>query len=375
MKRLLLVVLLIVSFASRYSAAPAYADCLGPNPTATTQPSYLSAVQGVDPTHLVAIWQLSETAGTTAADSSGNAHDGTYSGPTLNAVTFSDGSPAPSFDGINDYVNIYSSGLASAFNKDEGTVFVWAKTSAWTDATIRYLTHFSADTSNRVRIFKTATNNQLNFSYLAGGTTKQVLDASLSGTSAWFSAAETWSKAADQFKAYLNGTQAGTTQTGLGTWTGSLSSTATLIGANNTGAAFFSGKLAYVVLFNSAQSSGNITTLNNVFALSATATPYPTCTPSPTLTPSNTPSPTITPSLSPTLTLTPSQTFTPSNTADVFIYWTLPAPLSTGTPVPGQIVRFDYTISAGQSAVGIALAILFFSLWAFFLIWLLMRRR
>jgi hypothetical protein len=40
----------------------------------------------------------------------------------------------------------------------------------------------------------------------------------------WTHAAMTWDTAADEFKAYINGSQVGTTQTGLGTWAGTVTS-------------------------------------------------------------------------------------------------------------------------------------------------------
>lgn len=42
--------------------------------------------------------------------------------------------------------------------------------------------------------------------------------------------AQTWSAAADEFIAYINGVQTGVTQNGLGTWGGTLGGNNTLIG-------------------------------------------------------------------------------------------------------------------------------------------------
>lgn len=69
-------------------------------------PVYVGAVMTNEP---VGYWRLGEAAGITAADSSGNALDGTYTnGPTL-AVTgllSGDTDTAVSFDGSNDYVDL-----------------------------------------------------------------------------------------------------------------------------------------------------------------------------------------------------------------------------------------------------------------------------
>ncbi|MEO8397042.1 MAG: hypothetical protein ABI700_28865, partial [Chloroflexota bacterium] len=187
--------------------------------------SYAGRILNTRKPNLIALWGLGETTGSNAANAEGTAaRDGTYTnGPTLNAAAFTDGTPAPSFDGSNDLVNVYSSSLNSAFNPSELTLFIWGKVASsgvWSDATFRYLTHLQADASNRVYLLKSTTGNAIQGRYLAGGVSKSIVDASLGGTTAFFSAAITVSKAADEMKLYLNGVQVGSTQTGLGTWTG-----------------------------------------------------------------------------------------------------------------------------------------------------------
>jgi hypothetical protein len=57
----------------------------------------------------VGYWRLDEPSGTNAADSSGNSHDGTYSGtPTLSATSLltTDADKAVSFDGSDDYIDL-----------------------------------------------------------------------------------------------------------------------------------------------------------------------------------------------------------------------------------------------------------------------------
>ena len=56
----------------------------------------------------IAYWRLGEASGTTAADSSGNARDGTYSGPTLGVpgVVSRTFDTAADFDGVNDRVEV-----------------------------------------------------------------------------------------------------------------------------------------------------------------------------------------------------------------------------------------------------------------------------
>ncbi|PWU23406.1 hypothetical protein C5B42_03175, partial [Candidatus Cerribacteria bacterium 'Amazon FNV 2010 28 9'] len=145
---------------------------------------------------------------------------------------------AYSFNGTNNYVNIYSSDLNSAFNPSEGTVVAWAKVSGsgvWTDGTSRYALQLQADANNLIYMRRTTTNNQLQFVYESGGTVNQVLDTSLGGSTGWFQVVITWSKSNNQMKAYINGAQVGSTQTGLGTWVGNLNTgaTRTVIGASD----------------------------------------------------------------------------------------------------------------------------------------------
>jgi hypothetical protein len=160
------------------------------------------------------------------------------------------------FDGTNDNVNIYSSDLNSVFSPDEGSAVVWAKVSGagvWTDATSRRILRIgvaSGSSNNDIRITKTTTTNQLQFNYAANSVASQVNDTSLGGSTGWFQAVITWSKSKDQVKAYINGVQVGSTQTGLGTWSGNLASTAVAIGASDSsGTSGWSGMINDVRLY------------------------------------------------------------------------------------------------------------------------------
>ncbi len=229
--------------------------------------SYAGRILNTQKANLIALWGLGETTGTTAANAEGTtARDGSYvNGPTLNAAAFTDNTPAPSFDGSNDFVNVYSSSLNSAFNHDEITFAVWGQVSAsgdWTDGVNHALAFIGADSSNFLRIRKTA-NNQLEARYGAGVTAKAV--AFTISTTSWFHVAITVSKAADQVKVYLNGSQQGTTQTGLGTWAGSLASTLTVLAASSSTPTLpWKGSLKYAALWTTPLSSGEISALATV---------------------------------------------------------------------------------------------------------------
>lgn len=65
-----------------------------------------------------------------------------------------------------------------------------------------------------------------------------------------------------------------------------------------------------------------------------------------------------------TPTPTPTETPAPTPTMDVAVYATMPPP-DTGTP--GQMTRFDYTISAGEAHIANMLTWLLYSIWGMFL--------
>ncbi len=180
--------------------------------------------------------------------------------PTIGSTAGGHLSNAYTFDGTNDFVNIYSSDLNSVFYQNEGTVVAWAKVNAssvWTDSTSGQIFYLRADDNNRIQILESSSNSLLQFNYLGGGTNSQVISA-FSSTS-WFQVVATWNKSADQFKVYVNGAQVGTTQTGLGTWTGNLATTTSLIGAASTaGAAPWKGMINDVRLYTRALSAEEI---------------------------------------------------------------------------------------------------------------------
>lgn len=223
---------------------------------------YYRRVLSVRPANLIGYWPLWETSGTTIGDYSGNGRNGTYTGVDLGQPGISRYT-APLWDGTNDYGNIYSAGFAAAVGTAEGTMALWIKVSAvgvWSDAAQRRLFHMQADGSNRITIVRSTTNNRIDCSYIAGGTTKTIALTSLTSTD-WIHIAMTWSVAGNAQTAYANGVSPGT-NTGLGTWAGALSSTGCVLGSlNTTPAGVWSGSLAHAAVWNVALSAGEIAKL------------------------------------------------------------------------------------------------------------------
>lgn len=228
--------------------------------------SYARRVLRTRPGNFVGYWPMSETAGTVAFDLSPQGNNGAYTGVDLAQPGIGDGRVCPWFDGTNDFNNIYSAALNTDFNAAAGTMAAWARVNAasvWTDSGYRVVVQLRTDDSNQIYLLKQNTNNTIRALYRANNVTQSV-DTTLSLTG-WFHLALTWDTAADEVKAYLNGVQSGTTQTGLDTWAGALDSTLCHVGAYSTvPASIWHGWLAHVAIWNAALSAGEMAYLLRV---------------------------------------------------------------------------------------------------------------
>lgn len=259
---------------------------VGGVPKARAYTSYWTKIWSVQPANLLAHWPLAEQTGAVARDFSGNSRDSAYSGATLNAALGPDNGGVPSFDGINDYVNLYSSSLAATFNGNQGSLSLWFKVpaSTWTDGQPHRLLHIRADGQNRILIHQGIPSNTVTVQRYGSATTKTVTIST--STTAWVNLSATWSTATDEFKVYWNGVQTGSTQTAIGSWVGALNNTTTIAAINDTALANpFLGNLAHIALWNVVLTDAEIAYISDT-------TIPPTATPTATYTPSVTPSPT-----------------------------------------------------------------------------------
>lgn len=160
------------------------------------------------PDDLIAYWRLNECTGTTAGDSSGNGHHATASGVTWGAAGI-DGATAARFDGVNDLVNVFSSGLAAALNINEGTFVCWLKPRAdtvWNDGTARYLLNTdSADHLTRLQFLLDASSTALRIVRTAS----QQINLYTPGQtgSNWRHLAVSWSTSANALRGYIDGVE------------------------------------------------------------------------------------------------------------------------------------------------------------------------
>ena len=215
----------------------------------------------------IGYWKLDELSGTTALNygTLGAAGNGAYSGPTLAQVAAPGGGLAPSFDGVNDRVDIHTATLESEFTPLLYTLLIWFKITVgtWLDGLDRPCIHIGVNTDNRTGLWKAAANNTITNSYRAGGTTDLVNSTDIINTS-WHLTALTVSKAADELKAYIDGVQIGTTQGTLDTWVGAITTAYTHI-ANYDGSSYFGkGNFAHAAVFNKILTQPQ---LANIYAL------------------------------------------------------------------------------------------------------------
>lgn len=211
-------------------------------------------------------WKLDEVSGTTAVDSSGNGHHGTYASVLLDQV---DGAGptmgrAPYFNGLTGCQVTVAPSILSAINVSEGTMMIWFKAASstlWTsDNTDRLFFEFGTDLSNRCGIAKTGPwmNYDARGQVILGGVTDAV-NYDAQGVD-WFCFVITWSKSADQMKFYVNGAQVGATQTALGTYSGT--PTVCYIGRFIGGGAVMLGYGHHAAIWTTALSASAISDLS-----------------------------------------------------------------------------------------------------------------
>lgn len=172
---------------------------------------------------------------------------------------------SPHFDGVTSLVDLYSASLSGAFNGVAGSILIWVKMSAdeWADAEARYIVRLWATSNNFVYIYKSSGN--IVFTYRSGASSKTVTATPTAPQKAdWLCLALTWDKnagASGEVKAYINGSQSGSTQTSLNTWSGSLSSDATLLGAvlvSAPGEFPYTGYMARFAIWSDALTSSEV---------------------------------------------------------------------------------------------------------------------
>lgn len=177
---------------------------------------YLSNVLSI--ADCIAYWPLTQTSGSSVTDLTGHGVTGTATNITWADTAGAGGSmgSAPLF-GATSYISLLVSAINTAgLTGGEMTMACWIKNPGW--AASQTITAFQLDVNGTNRCFiRQAGTNILNILYQAGGTYSNF--STSSGLSAnWMHIATTITKTGDAKKNYVNGSQSGATQTGLGTF-------------------------------------------------------------------------------------------------------------------------------------------------------------
>jgi hypothetical protein len=235
--------------------------------------SYTEKVRRIKNTSLAAYWPMNEYTGTTAFDLGSqwatNGENGTYTACTLASRYAPDGSPAPYFDGSTSKLNVYVA--ASEDSTLAGTVSAWfmCEKDYLDGTTLGRIFSMGVDANNVVLLEKTATANTLRAAYIAGGTTDHVSPTLYTQGpnqyGEWHHIAMTYSVTDDALIVYLDGAKTGSTQSTLGTWSGSVASTIYVIGASaTTPSNVFKGWIAHVAQWTSVLTADEISELAKI---------------------------------------------------------------------------------------------------------------
>jgi Concanavalin A-like lectin/glucanases superfamily len=230
---------------------------------------FVTKVSAIEAANFIDFWTLGDLGGTTIVDNINAARNGVYqNSPALHSNLFADFvHVCPTFNGANQYGDVFSASLAAAFSLAEGTLMApfYIAPEPLTDANVYVCASFSADASNEVTIFKNG-QNTFTMRYIGGGITKLV-SASVFSANGWHIPIATWSTLNNRFRGYIDGTQTGGDQTPLPTWVGSLVAGRCNIGAFAGPGFFFPGSLAMIGLWTKELTSAEVASASS--ALSA----------------------------------------------------------------------------------------------------------
>lgn len=227
-----------------------------------TCPSYSSAVIADAP---VAYWRLNDPSGTTATDSSGNGHNGTYSNVTLNATgALSSCDPtnaAGGFNGSSSYVsnstNVGGFTLTTPFS-----VEAWFYTpSPGTEETLVANAYSTAGWN--LRLSPSGDANHIRFALLTSGSAYRYVDSTATvSASQWHHVVATYdgsNSPTSGLKIYLDGTDVTGSIVNAGTLSTITTSNPVYLGRDNYSTPhYFNGSIDEVALFGSALSAARV---------------------------------------------------------------------------------------------------------------------
>jgi len=222
--------------------------------------SFTTAAVALDPS-LIGYWNFDEGDGAIAHDSSGKGSDGTLMGldPSTAWVTGTKGT-ALNFNG-SGWVDIDS--VNSKVSVNAGTIAGWGSLDSYTTNNYKTLVALYRSTYNRIFI-EYYDAGTMRFYYIGGYGSDRAVVADVSSYSGWHHWAMTWDRTANALKAYIDGVQVGTTQTGLGLLDGQPVDSAIGVHAEHmmpNWNEFWKGPIDEVAIYNRALSPGEIKAL------------------------------------------------------------------------------------------------------------------
>jgi len=212
---------------------------------------------------LIGHWKMDESSGFTAADSGGYVNDGTLEDMNGNEWTAGLLGGALEFDGDNDYIDVGDVG--DEIDVTKGTVSGWVELNS--SSTTSTLFRAAADGNNFISLHWKADDSAFAMRYYANGVQKFVdIPSALidEDDGKQHFVALTWDKATDEVKVFYDGAQYGSTQTGLGVFSGSIG-TNVGIGMNKLdGIGNLAGMIDDVRVYNYALSDEEIADLADI---------------------------------------------------------------------------------------------------------------
>ena len=168
-------------------------------------------------------------------------------------------------DGTNDYMT--ADGIFNDISVSAGTISMWIKLDSTSINGV--LIKADVDTNNQLGMAYLNSTTKMRFQYKAGGTNKKIdHSVSIENDGNWHHVVVTWDTSADQLKGYIDGSQVGSTVTGLGTWSGTIN--AFRVGANSIADnSYVNGHIDQVAIFTSVVSASTLYNSGTPYDLSS----------------------------------------------------------------------------------------------------------
>ena len=180
------------------------------------------------------VYHMPDLTTSTVEDSTSNSNDGTKISADNPAEATGKIGQGQDFDG-SDYINIDT--VNADVNVGAGTISGWGNMDNYASNAAESFIELWGDGSNRIFI-EHYPDNAMKFYHIAAGTAKFV-SIDVSAYSGWYHWTITWDENADEVKAYIDGVQAGETQTELGVFSGA--PTISTIGMYYSGFEYWNG--------------------------------------------------------------------------------------------------------------------------------------